>query len=295
MGFLIRYLNRLKKFFCPGRNFSVSDYRFAVKNWVELTDIKLAAKVLETKRFTRNVQPILSSAPTGARILVIAPHPDDDTFGAGGTLIKALVSKSSVEVVYVTDGRPSDGDTEKIRSNAREVCSLMGITPRFLGCPIGSIDMNRLTISIAESINSMSPNLIMLPFLLDDHDEHRLVNEALMAAMSRKLFEPGGISIWGYQIYSSILPNVVVDITDIVEQKKQAMSKWTAVAGKRNWSHYVLGVNASNSRYIATKDEVYAEAFFVVPILEYMDLCATYFSEGNSECYYSEFYQRSRA
>ena len=289
------YFNRLKEFFRSQRGFSRSHYSFVIKDWTALTDIKLAAKVLDTKRFSRNVQPTLERAPTGSKILVIAPHPDDDTFGAGGTLIQALEGKSSVEVVYVTDGRPPDGDVEKIRDNAREVCSLMGMTPRFLGHEIGAININRLISSIAECINSVSPDLIMVPFLLDDHDEHRLINEALMSATSLKLFEPVGIYIWAYQIYSSILPNVVVDITGIVDQKKQAMSKWTGVAGKRNWSHYVLGVNASNSRYIATKDEVYAEAFFVVPILEYTDLCATYFSEGHSKCYYSEFYQRPRS
>ena len=90
------------------------------------------------------------------------------------------------------------------------------------------------------------------------------------------------IEIWSYQIYSSILPNVIIDITDMVSKKSKLIDIWKSVSKFNDLSHYILGINASNSIYLKnSRKKLYGEAFFVLPIDEYMILIDKYFNIGN--------------
>jgi LmbE family N-acetylglucosaminyl deacetylase len=124
---------------------------------------------------------------------------------------------------------------------------------------------------------------------LDDHDDHRRVNELLLTIDSHLKTKPK--EVWAYQIYSSIIPNVVVDITAQVEVKEKAMRLLNSVKGERDWAHYVLGMNAMNCRFLPTRKTVYGETFFVVPWQEYLDLCQQYFSNGAEKVYYNPVYR----
>src|SRR5262245_2441565 len=53
-------------------------------------------------------QPRLCTEPGGQRVLVLAPHPDDEVIGCGGTLYKHTRAGHAVTVVYMTDGRKGD-------------------------------------------------------------------------------------------------------------------------------------------------------------------------------------------
>jgi len=79
-----------------------------------------------------------------------------------------------------------------------------------------------------------------------------------------------------------------------VEKKRELIRMWKTVSGDRDWAHYILGINASNCRYIGSKKPVYAETFFVVPFEEYMELCALYFSGGAQNVYYRKSYRQGK-
>ena len=97
--------------------------------------------------------------------------------------------------------------------------------------------------------------------------------------------------MWSYQIYTTVLPNVVVDITEEVKFKRKLIKIWKSVRGNRDWAHYVLGMNAMNCRYIPGEKEVYAESFFTLPISEYLELCEKYFGNPVSKIYYTDYYR----
>ena len=69
-------------------------YKFFIRDWTSLTDLQSCANVLSTVRFNQTLEPLEMSAPRGQRITVIAPHPDDEMLGAGGTLIRARQRRS---------------------------------------------------------------------------------------------------------------------------------------------------------------------------------------------------------
>jgi len=268
-----------------------SKYKFILKDWVSLTDLQACQKVLETKRFSRNLVPVQIEKPDAKKLLVIAPHQDDDIFGAGGTLIKAVESGSEVHVVYVADHENAQ-QADLVYNETKEVCNTVGTTPHFLKAKMGKIPLTsqHLNDSLLSIIKELQPEIIFTSFLLDDHDDHRRVNELLLHVLKQnKLLN---CDIWAYQVYSSIIPNVVVDITEQSQRKRDVMEIWKHVSGQRDWPHYILGMNAVNSRWISSKTPKFVEAFFVVPIQEYLDLCRLYF-ESSFKCYYGEYYLRN--
>ena len=266
--------------------------KFALKEWNSLLDLKACAEVLETKRFSQDIVPLRMECPDGKRVLVIAPHPDDDTFGPGGTVMKAIARGAEVKTLYATDGHDDADRAGLIKQEAVSVCSAIGAVPVFLGCgtrriPLTDREMNRKVVSL---VREFDPEVVFVPFLLDDHDDHRRVNHLLLTVAQD--FEHTNVEVWAYQVYSTVVPNVVVDITELAARKRDLIGMWKSVSGNRDWAHYVLGMNAANCRYLPSRDPVYVESFFVVPMEEYIDICRIYFSHPASEVYRSPFYRQ---
>ena len=272
---------------------SRSKYKFIIKDWINLSDLNACSRVLETKRFSRNLQPIQLNCPTAQKILVIAPHTDDDILGAGGTLMKAIENGSEVHTLYVTKGIVDQTKFETVKNETIAVCNKIGLYPHFIECHNGEIPLDDDTVSnkIISLIKTIQPQAIFISFFLDDHDDHRRVNHLLL--MIFKNYKIPKIEIWAYQIYSSVIPNVTINITNEAEKKKELIHMWKSISGNRDWAHYMLGINAANCRYISSKTPLYVETFFVVPIDEYLELCHVYFDNNTNDIYYGDYYRNN--
>ncbi len=267
-----------------------ANYKFVMRDWIRLLDLEFCSQVLETKRFSRNLKPVAMAAPEATAILTVAPHPDDDIIGPGGTLIKAIDRGARAEPIYLTNGVNEPGQAASIKEDATRVCRELGVAAHFLECPAHGIPVGdeAVTRRFASVLSDLSPQVVFVPFLLDDHDDHRRANQVLMEAL-----DASGLAceIWAYQVYSSVIPNVVVDITAQMERKQELMALWRNVQGNRDWAHFMTGVNAANCRYVPRKGPVYAETFFVVPSAEYAALCDTYFSHPPERIFYGAGYR----
>ena len=260
-------------------------YQFIVRDWIALTDLQPAQDMMATMRFSQNLQPIVQTIPTAKRILAIAPHPDDVTLGAGGTLLKAMAQGAEVLTVYLTSGRSVSAER---KHEAEQVALAFGHRIVFFdyiaeAIPIHPESMARL----AAVINDFSPEVVFLPFCLDDHDDHRRASHLLLAVYRHHLLQ-SSFEIWAYQVYSVLLPNVIVDITEVADRKAHIITLWKSQCQKRNWPHYILGLNAFNQRFLPNDSKArYAETFFVLPLKAYMDYCGCYFDPNATQCYYT--------
>mgnify|MGYP001348292782 CR=1 FL=1 len=279
---------RLKKF-VKNFLFDRKAYQFFIRDWVALGDISRAADVLSTMRFSRNLEPIERDGPKAKRIVVLAPHPDDEIIGPGGTIIRAIDRGADVLTVYLTSGMPNE--MAQRREETEAVAEVVGFQTKFLNMPAFHIQVDSESMSnLVDGIKSHSPDVIFIPFFLDDHDDHRRANELFWRAFKSDLL-PGGLEVWAYQVYSVLPPGVVVDITDVSERKAEAIRGWPSQFKSRDWVHFSLGLNAFNSRFIKEKsDPRFAEVFFVLPVQDYVDLCAIYFGDDASSCYYAPSY-----
>jgi LmbE family N-acetylglucosaminyl deacetylase len=123
-------------------------------------------------------------------------------------------------------------------------------------------------------VQEWNPDAIFLPFIADDHEDHRRTSELFYRTF---MDNPPQGEVWAYQVYSTVLPNVIVDITDVMDEKLRLVRMHQSQMQHRDWAHYLRGLNALNSRFLKTNEPRYAEMFFVVSMHEYLSLCLEYF------------------
>lgn len=132
---------------------------------------------------------------TPRSLIVIAPHPDDETIGAYGLMLRMCRRGVAVHVVVVSDGAASHPASivwprrrlvrERQRETRRAVCRI-GVSAReltFLGLPDGALQLASARRGIAFAMHrAIKPALIVGPAASDDHPDHRIVAAAIRAA-----------------------------------------------------------------------------------------------------------------
>ncbi len=194
---------------------------------------------------------------TGKRILVVTPHPDDDTFTSGGTL--ALLAERGNEIhvlVYTSDNAGSRDPSmthERLaairRAEEERACELLGIPKEritWLGHDDGMleyVDRRELTKQVAREIRRVRPHALFsvdpgAPYDQYHKSDHRsgamITADAMRAAEWRLYFpdlESAGFAAWDVPVaffYYSAQPNYTVDITGVAERKAQAAAAHTS-------------------------------------------------------------------
>lgn len=177
---------------------------------------------------------------SGKRVLVVAPHPDDETLGAGGTIAKHAERGDSVFVLMVSGHLPplySRADYDKTVSEAREAFGILGVSDsRFLELPattLGQIPVHVFNGKIADIVKEVGPNVVYCPYP-DRHVDHRIVFEAVMVA-TRPVGHGRAIELlaayetlsethWNApHIEPNFVPMLTVDITGQAERKFRAL------------------------------------------------------------------------
>jgi LmbE family N-acetylglucosaminyl deacetylase len=138
-------------------------------------------------------------------VVVVAPHPDDETLGAGGLICAATASGRRVRVVVCTDGEaaseaPALGSRRRDETMAA-VDRLTGGGGRdvvFVGLPDGTLAHS--TDAVADAVRPMlaSDPLLVAPWSHDGHPDHDAVGRACAALGASH----GGIEVWHYPIWA---------------------------------------------------------------------------------------------
>jgi LmbE family N-acetylglucosaminyl deacetylase len=179
------------------------------------------------------------------RVLVIAPHPDDETLGAGGTIARVAAAGGEVTVltvaVHMPPLYPPEVQTHSL-DEARRAHAILNVknsifreNPALL---LGEVRVPDLNASIVDALGEAEPDLVLLPFL-DRHIDHRLVFEAAMVA-TRPVGPGRAIKVlaayetlsgthWNApHVEANFAPNWYVDVRDHLEAKIEAMRCYTS-------------------------------------------------------------------
>jgi N-acetylglucosamine malate deacetylase 1 len=226
----------------------------------------------------------MEGPPSAERVLVLAPHPDDETLGCGGLVHLLSVAGAEVSVVVLTDGGAGDpaskGDraaNEAIVSVRRQemaaAASVLGVAEIVhLDLPDGELQASDEAVGLLRGkLQEMNPDLVLLPFPTDQHPDHFETN-VLFVRAGRQLYAGSkGPECWGYETWTPLYANTIVDIS------KAASRKWAAIAEHRSQSRYidyaaaVRGLNTYRS-LMALHRPGFAEAFYACPFREYAEL-----------------------
>jgi len=234
-------LNRLRK---------ALDYQSLVK--VSQSGLKLEIKQVVPK----------------AKVLVLAPHPDDDIMGCGGVIHKHILNGSKVRVIYITKG---DGETQlfgkKItdtrRSEAISALRVLGVTEQYFGLvPDGKVTAQNAGQIIKEAIEDFEPELIYSPTELDDHADHRETANGLRWALKRsKKIDPALINLYFYEVWTPLYPNRIVTID--LETKLEAVRQHESQLKNRAYDEAIAGLNTYRGEILGAGSP--AEAFLYLP------------------------------
>lgn len=175
----------------------------------------------------------------GNRILIIAPHPDDEVLGCGGVMARFSGENSEIHVVIVTKGcSPLYSETQVAcsRRETKKAHNLLGVKKSYwLDFPAAELDMvmhRELNQSLCELLKEVRPEVLFIPFLGDTHLDHQLVfSSSLVASRPASQFCPK--SIYAYETLSetnwnaphvtpAFVPNVFFDIEEYLEKKLAA-------------------------------------------------------------------------
>jgi LmbE family N-acetylglucosaminyl deacetylase len=170
------------------------------------------------------------------RILVIAPHPDDEVIGAGGTIARHVADGDDVSLCIVTQGYspPWPEDTvETARRQVEAAGKVLAIKGTFfLGFPtvkLNSVPNADLTSALQKVVDQIRPEIVYTSSAHDVNQDHRIVFEATLVAARplpgspvRRLLscEAGPTARYGHLPF---VPNVYVDIAAFLSKKLEAM------------------------------------------------------------------------
>ena len=174
------------------------------------------------------------------KILVVAPHPDDETIGAGGAIAKFSQKGYEVNVLTVSGHLPplySREDYDKTLTEARKAFDILGVSSyKYLEIPatmISNMPVNELNSKVSQVIEDFQPNIVLCPYP-DRHIDHRLVFDSVMVAtrpvgVGRKIeivaaYETLSETHWNApHIEPNFTPNWVIDISDHIKIKLEAL------------------------------------------------------------------------
>jgi len=224
----------------------------------------MRVKWMNVLRFYEYIQPYLKVSkpieekPVGKSVLVLSPHIDDDILGAGGTLYKHHLDGDKIVSIYLA----SLNDKDIRQKEGERAAEIIGIDELiFLDYEIKKLDLSTKEISrqIVDLLDRYEPDIVYLPFFLDNHNDHISTNKIFLSSLPL-ISKPLSISIYAYEIWSTLFPNVLVDITDQIEVKKQAILEYKSQLLANNYLEAIIGLN--RYRGILSKANGYAEGFF---------------------------------
>lgn len=225
---------------------------------------------------------ILEDAPPG-KVLVLAPHPDDDVIGCGGTIKLHRENNDEVKVIYLSDGSGGFPKKKKINSirerkalakirseEAKSATKMLGVSDLiFWKYPDGRLNANRSTIKLLQNIlDDYQPKTIYVPSFLDPHPDHYETAKILASTLREKSNFNG--QIFSYEVWSPIFANRLINIDKVIKSKILSLKEHKSQLEGRNYLDAFIGL----AQYRAGMYEVgkYAEAFFVCNKKLYLQL-----------------------
>lgn len=216
------------------------------------------------------------------KVLVFAIHPDDETLGCGGTLLKHKDAGDEIHWLLATESTTENGFNEafvsKREKEIQQVYNLYGFSSLIrLGYPTIKVDKYDTSIivnKISEAFFKIKPDIIYLPFKSDVHSDHRIFFNAafsctksfrypfikrvyMMETLSETEFAPTTKE-------DSFIPNVFIDISNYLDKKIDIMKVFESEIGVHPFPRSERNIKALATYRGAISNCNYAESFMLL-------------------------------
>lgn len=180
--------------------------------------------------------------PNAKVVAVVAPHPDDETLGCGGTLLKHIACGDSVHWIIFTSISTALGFTEErvrarqdeIRRVADSYCFAGTHCLDFPTMQLDRVPKSDLVGALGAIVKQLGVHTLYVPYRNDAHSDHASVFDAC-AACTKTFRYPSVRSVRAYETLSEtefgvkpedpgFRPNLLVDVSNFLERKLEIMS-----------------------------------------------------------------------
>lgn len=171
------------------------------------------------------------------KVLVVAPHPDDEVLGCGGVMARHADSGDEVHVVVVTRGAPEIEElVKRVREEAERAHRLLGVVGTryldFYAPRLDAVPIHEVADALSQAVSDLRPELIYIPHHGDLHVDHRVAFQAALVA-ARPIRNSSVRTIMAYETLSETEwsppgpdvfgPTVFTDVSMQMERKLEAM------------------------------------------------------------------------
>ncbi|OHE00534.1 MAG: GlcNAc-PI de-N-acetylase [Sulfurimonas sp. RIFCSPLOWO2_12_36_12] len=212
------------------------------------------------------------------KVLVVAVHPDDETLGCGGTLLKHKSKGDEIHWLICTTIDKKHSYYETREKEIEEVSKLYSFDSvhnlRLKTMQVDEYSVSELIGKISKIISEVQPNIIYLPFKGDVHSDHRKIFEAsfsctksfryqfikkiyMMEVLSETEFAPSTKE-------DSFIPNVFVDISSYMDKKIEFMNIFKSEMAEHPFPRSERNLKALAILRGATCGCEYAESFVLL-------------------------------
>jgi LmbE family N-acetylglucosaminyl deacetylase len=214
---------------------------------------------------------------------VVAPHPDDEVLGCGGTIARLVAAGVNVQVVVLTRGKAPRFDeawVETIRAETQKAHGLLGVAhTHFLDLPAAELDqMAQADVNavLSSCLDEIAPDLLFVPFVGDIHVDHQIAFGAAMV-WARPRSHSAPAAILAYETLSetnwlapgitpAFTPNCYFDIESHIDRKVAAFECFESQVKPFPDERSAETIRAQAKMRGSTVHKNGAEAFMVVRI-----------------------------
>jgi N-acetylglucosamine malate deacetylase 1 len=212
-------------------------------------------------------------------VLVVAPHPDDETLGCGGTLLRHVAEGDSVHwlIMSTIEGCPSF-NSQRIESRSREIAQVSEIygfqsyhQTDLITTQLDVYPKADLVDAVSKVMSEIQPDTVYMPFRNDVHSDHGAVVDAVVAC-TKSFRYPHVRRVRVYETLSEtefslrpndncFNPNLWVDIGDYLEKKIEIMKMYDGEIGEHPFPRSARNIRALATYRGAVAGVSAAEAF----------------------------------
>ena len=182
-------------------------------------------------------------------VVVVAPHPDDETLGCGGSILRHCDEGDKVHWLIMTSMTEEGGfkkeDIETRQNEIERVAELYGFTSvKQAGFKTAELDLvakKKVVQVTSDFFNDVKPDIIYLPFSNDVHSDHQVVFDAVTACTKTfrypyiknvRAYETLSETEFSLKVDDGFRPNLWLNISDYLDRKIEIMNVYKGEMGK---------------------------------------------------------------
>ena len=212
------------------------------------------------------------------KVLIIAVHPDDETLGCGGTLLKHKANGDEIHWLICTHTDIKNNFYSVREEEIKQVHDFYNFDTvtnlQLKTMQVDEYSMSKLIGRISKVINEVKPNIMYLPFKGDVHSDHRKIFEASYSCTKsfrypfiKKIYMIETLSETEFAPSTkedSFIPNVFVDISEFMDKKIEIMKVYESEIAEHPFPRSERNIRALATLRGATAGCEYAESFMLI-------------------------------